>query len=155
MKYDSKKKTTDTAPNGGTDGACNTATEFDSANPKWVDHAFNKNGMAEAAAYQVAAMALGPFKREVADPRRLRTAVEAFCQPKTPAKEIDHTLTTKIAGNLLSVHPRQVIQLFKNGKLRGTRLGWKTYRIQESSVLELMAGKHDNQPTHTEGSANE
>ena len=95
----------------------------------------------EAIAFQVAAMAIGLFRPEFKDPRRLLAAVEAASRPMMPHKEPDRLLTTEAAGKLLSMPPRQVVQLIRAKRLRGIRLGWKSYRVPESAVHELIAGK--------------
>jgi excisionase family DNA binding protein len=101
-----------------------------------------KNTSAQVAALQVASMAIGQFHPEFKDPRRLLAALEAARKLEDgPAKTTDRLLTTEAAGALLSMPPRQVVTLIRSGKLRGVRLGWKSYRVPESAVRELAAGK--------------
>ena len=94
----------------------------------------------EAIAFQVAAMAIGIYRPEFKDPRRLLAAVEAASKPQTPdGPPPDKLMTTEAVGKLLAMPTRQVVQLIHRGKLPGIRLGWKTYRVQESVVYKLIA----------------
>jgi hypothetical protein len=94
---------------------------------------------AEAAALQVAAMALGNYFPQAKDPSKLLAAIQAADKPTAAAPE-NRMLSPAEAGKLLSLPARQVRDMVRRGALPGKRLSHKVVRVPEKAVRELAAG---------------